>query len=1446
MRKISQQLSAWGLTLAVGAVCFGGLAQAAPLDKSELPAALKDWLPWVMHGEGALRCPAPYNGEEEKPCVWPARLELRAGSAGASFRLEVQVFGEPSRVGLPGDATAWPQDVKVAGRAQPVSEVGGRPTLLLSPGRHQVEGLIPWAAMPQDLALPEGVGSLVLSVDGAPVSRAADGQGRVWLKQPPETAQSSDAYTVHTTRLIDDGVPLRVTTHYDIAMSGKPREIELPAALLAGMVPESIESALPVRLQGGNAAEAKAGDKGAAPAGGSVWVQARSGNWTVEVVSRLMSPVESLALPAATASTEEVWSFAAHNEVRLVSVEGATTVDPKQVAMPEAWRGFPAYRLLPGQSLKLVQTRRGNPLPNPDQLKIARQLWLDFDGQGYTVHDDISGSLSRSSRLEMAAPGALGRAATAGEDQPITRLKAGGPEGLEVRSGAAQLSADSRVPGAPWRLPASGWLADFNQASAVLNLPPGWRLLHATGVDQAEDSWVSAWTLWDFFFVLLSALAAGRLMGWKAGAVLGAALVLSWHMPGVPQFLWLGWLGFLALGKVLPEGRFLNLARGAAWACAGLVALVLLPYAVHQVRLSIYPVLEQPWQTMGEALQQERPALLRPMETKIVEEVRPAPAPLTRDRRGDVRESVISYEIQDSAAKVKNAASPMAPPRPLAEVDPGAKVQTGPGLPTWAWTTHRLSWQGPVQQSQTLGLVLLPPAGTVVFRLGGLALMVLAWLLMVGRWPRGPWPPKARVSSGPAGTGKGGAAPGAAETPRPSPSAAASAARGLLRRGGQVGMIGALGVVSAVALMAVSSRAAAAELALETSIPASAVLEDMRNRLTAPPDCMPACAEIARMRVEAAGSRIQLRLEVHALADVALPLPGQGSHWQPTAVTVDGKPAVTRRDASGALWVAVSQGVSQVVLEADAGAASVVDIVLPMPVREVKAQLTGWSLSGLDARGLASGALSLSREQAQSRSQDQGTQRDALPPLVRVERTLRLGLRWTIETQIVRVAPSLAPLQVKVRLAPGETVNDDAVQVKDGVATLSLGAQASAGFQSSLKESPVVTLSSSPEPNQIEVWKLDASTQWHASLGGIAPVLHQEGGRWMPTWQPWPGEQVSINVTKPEGVAGQTFTVDGVETTVTPGARATDVSSKTSPRSSLGGNHRFELPPQAELLSVSVDGQVLPVQPQGGGVVVPITPGAHVVQVDSREPRGIGLWFQTTAVNVGAPGVNDRLNLKLSPDRVVLALGGPSVGPAVLFWGVLLVIVAVAIGLGRLRVSPLSALSWALLGVGVAQMSLIGMVLVAGWFLALEGRRRWGSSLTQSQFKALQLGVAMWSVAAAGVLFETVQVGLLGYPDLMVIGNASSASDLHWYADRFNLATAQAWVVSVPVLAYRLAMLLWALWLAASMLRWVKWGWACFSEGGYWPERRHPEPELAGRARPTPEPESPEPPVPPS
>ncbi|MBK7000135.1 MAG: hypothetical protein IPH35_09240 [Rhodoferax sp.] len=56
----------------------------------------------------------------------------------------------------------------------------------------------------------------------------------------------------------------------------------------------------------------------------------------------------------------------------------------------------------------------------------------------------------------------------------------------------------------------------------------------------------------------------------------------------------------------------------------------------------------------------------------------------------------------------------------------------------------------------------------------------------------------------------------------------------------------------------------------------------------------------------------------------------------------------------------------------------------------------------------------------------------------------------------------------------------------------------------------------------------------------------------------------------------------------------------------------------------------------------------------------------------------------------------------------------------------------------------------------------------------------------------------MGCPDLLIQGNGSDAWHLHWYEDRVRDSTTAAWVVSVPVLAYRVAMPVWALWLAGA------------------------------------------------
>jgi hypothetical protein len=1319
-------------------------AHAAPLTPAELPTAVRDWLPWAQQGQPPLGCPAGAAEGEAPVCVWTGRLQVSVAAREATFRLEVQVFGAPARVALPGEPGAWPQDVKADGRALAVLGADDRPAVWLAPGVHAVEGRLAWGdVMPQNLAVPAGLAAIVVTSDGATQTRAPDGDGRLWLRAVASPEQATDSLSLQTVRLVDDDLPLMVTTSFDLRVAGRARAVELPLALLPGLRAVELVSPLPARLT----------------EDGRLVVQARPGNWRLELRARLNSPVQALKLPE-TAAEEEVWVVKAQPTLRLIRPEGPAGVDPRQVAMPETWRALPAFRLKPGETLKLTELQRGLGKAAPDALRLARHLWLDFDGQGLTANDRFNGQLSASARLEMPAPGQLGRAALLGEDQPITRLTTDGPAGFEVRDRRGAIEADSRWPSGT-TLPASGWTVPVDGLQAQLQLPPGWRLLHAQGPSQADGAWVSRWTLWDFFFVLLAALAAYRLLGWRVGALLGVALVLTWHTPGSPPAaLWFGLLALTALAQALPAGRLqAALARGRI-AVAVLLALVLLPFAVEQVRESIYPSLEQ----VGPLAGLERETRSGPPLPASAEIAETAAAP--------------------SARKAAPALGRMMSYGALERVDPNARVQTGPGLPTWTWRSHALTWSGPVTPEQTLRLWLLPPWATALMKLGGLALLALALVVVAGMQP-----PRWR-------------------------GAPASMAAALLLM-----LLGAPTPSEATAPVAKPAESSHANTA---PWPSDAQLQALRDKLAAPPDCQPRCAELARLQVSAGGSSVQLRAEIHAQALVAVPLPGQGTGWQPGSITLDGQPAATRRDEQGQLWVAVPPGVHQIVLAADVGNAAGLDIALPLPPRALQADLKGWTLAGLDPRGQSTGAITLSREPVagSTRADDAGTQRDALPPLVRVDRRLELGLRWQVTTAVQRLAPSRAPLRVSWALLPGEAVSDARVTVDGSTASLQLGGEDSAEVASSLKPSDTLTLVAGKEPNQVERWTLDTSTQWHVDASGLPATALQQDEHLRPEWRPWPGETLKLAVRKPAGVAGQTLTLDSARTGVTPGERSTDLALTLKLRASLGGPQRLALPAGAELLGVTLNGQALPLQLRDGALTLPLTPGEQRVEVSWREPGGMGLLWRHDGLALGLPGVNDALHLAVPQDRLVLAVGGPLMGPAVLIWGVLAVVLVLAWFLPRGLPGVMARPAWLILALGVAPVSLGALGVLAGWFAVLEARRRWMRATPggpRGLRMAVQFALMLWTVFAIGALLDVLRTGLLGYPDLLVAGPDSSAQALSWFSDRFTEHTASAWVFSAPMWLYRALMLAWALWLAVSLLKWIGWAWRCFSEGGAWP-----------------------------
>ncbi|HZR36701.1 MAG TPA: hypothetical protein VFA75_15135 [Nevskia sp.] len=1386
-------------SLAAGILWIAGSAAAAPMTEAEVPAPLKPWIGWVLHDRDPRGC--ALGGDDGRACDWPSSLSLDLGNGGGAFGLQLRLDAA-GWVALPGGEEQWPQEVRVDSRPAPVSLHNGHPALYLPAGNYTVSGRFEWAHLPEALPLPASLGLASLRVNGAERAHPARDANGLWLGRGAQQAAAGDSLNLQVYRLVDDDIPLRVITHLQVEAAGAVREAQLGPVLPAGMQPLSIDSPLPARLD----------------EQGVLHLQLRPGVWSIEVTARAPAPVQELALPklAGPWPAEEVWSFAAHNGLRIVEVGGGTPVDPQQTQVPPPWRAYPAYAMKAGEALRFDEKQRGDPHPQPGQLSLQRRLWLDFDGGGYTVEDRIGGQLNDRWRLGVAAPLHLGSASLDGAPQPITRLGAD-DQGVEVRHGAVDLVAASRVDQRLSHLPVTGWDHEFQQVSAELNLPPGWRLLATSGVDNVPQTWVSRWSLLDLFAVLVAASAALRLFGPRWAALMLLTLALSWQEPAAPRWSWLNLLAAAALLRALPEslrgGRLaLWLGRYRALA-AVLVVLLAIPFALQQARNALHPQLEQdaaPLNPLG-IVPQARLAQTAPL----------AEAPPGPEQEKDVAEAATNGPATTAESPLANVTMAPGPPQQAAmaarrkaagktadysarsssmqRIDPSALTPTGPGLPDWSWRAATLSWSGPIAAEQSFRLWLLPPFLTRLLEV----LSILLVAAMLGRCVELRRPPLP-----------------------PGPTGAAAAALLLV-------LLGSLPWPA-------RADAPPADAAPPSPIPA--LLDELRARLLAAPDCAPDCAESPRLWLGLDADQVlNLRLTVDALAPVAVPLPvpalaggEQGGVWQPQRVLVDGGEVPLRRGGNGGLWARLGPGHHELLLSGSVAGLGQLQLPLPLKPRRVSAQLHGWLLSGVDDDGQAADTLQLLRQSADSGATAGNGAGQALPPLLQVTRTLRLGLDWQVETTVERLGVPYTPVNTEIPLLAGEAVTSAGVRVHDGAVQLSLApGQAQAQWTSRLANAASLSLHAAQRDDLFEVWRLDIAPIWHAEAGGLAPVSQQENGWRLPSYQPWPGESLELKLSRPQGLPGQTLTLDGASLVVTPGQHASEETLELRLRSSQGGQYALPLPAGSTVSLLVLDGEAQPAHIDNGRLILGLKPGAQQVQLGLRSGEGISWNLRTPALELGMPGVNARIDLELPQDRWILATGGPRMGPAVLFWGVLAVLLGVAAVLGRSGLAPLGTVQWALLFVGLSQIPVWAAAVVVGWFAALTWRGRRGEALSAGRFKLLQGALVLLTLLSLGLLFQAVAAGLLGQPDMQIAGNGSWSHSLHWYQDRFGQALPQARVWSAPLWLYRLLMLLWALWLANALLRWLRWGWSQFNAGGLWrqPAPLQPQP---GPATPPP------------
>ncbi len=1355
MRKKQYICSAYSLIVAcIFVLVFlqSGYAKDAPY----VPELLQPWVDWVLHDKKQLlACSPQYNDPDIYHCTWPSELEITLNDQGGEFRQTWLVHHE-SWVVLPGNSRYWPHGVQVDGKTQIVIEKNKTPRVQLQPGTHMVTGRFTWPRLPENLQIPSESALVSLAVNNEKIPFPnLDGSGRLWLRRVETEEKIENRLKIESFRLIDDAIPSQVLLYFTLDVAGSAREITLgPLYGPEKFTPLSLNSSLPVKLE----PDAR------------MRVQVRPGRYSLSLRLRHAGPLHELSFRPPDSGfwpEQEVWSFRAQPDLRLVEIAGVPPIDPLQTSMPKNWQKYPAYRMLPGDSIRFKEIKRGDPQPAPDQLVLNRSLWLRFDGSGYTIQDTINGQKNTNWRLEIAPSITLGRVAVDGAERLITRREGSKNAGIELRNGIVNLTADSVYPGKIAVLPATGWDHDFQQVKGRLYLPPGWKLLHAAGIDNIPRTWVKRWTLLDFFIVLIFTIALARLFSKSLAGIAFITLVLIYHEPGAPRYIWLALLIGFTLLKYLPEGK---LKKGVKiyQSCAILALVVIvIPYAIHALRIGIYPQLARPWTSMSEyALRQQAPQEVFQQRDMVQEMPAVQMESKPVGRLGKALDKRSGTPLRSTIASQK----PSYYGTQVMQYDPKALTQTGPGMPKWLpFETINFSWSGPVVRDQMVSFTLIGPRTNLVLAFVRVFLIIFLALGMFGvRYGR---------KSGLSFTG-----------------------------------MKSLKILSVLILILLSPN-----LSQSTEMPSSQILDELQGRLLEKDDCYPACSDISDVFITINRNRLTVAAHVDAQLDAAIPVPSHVKHWLPQQVVIDGTPARGLLRKENEIWVLVPAGKHIVKMSGPIRKQNTLQLPFPLRPHRVSIKADGWSVEGVHPDGTFDTQLQFKRIVEQVNKQTQILETGILPPFALVERNILLGLVWKIQTKITRLSPTGSGIVLDIPLLPGESVTTEGVRVLEGTAKINLRSdQTHLNWESFLEPADQILLEHKETNGWTEIWKVDVSPIFHLEYEGIPVILHKTGTRWYPTWHPWPGEAVRLKISRPAGIKGKTLTIERSHLELHPGKKTTAARMALSIKSSQGGQHTISLPVDAKLQEVKIKGKIQPIRQEGRRVALPVIPGQQNLELKWIEAQGMTTRYKSSGVDLGAASVNASVDIHLPSNRWPLLVGGEQlVGPAVLFWSVLIIIVLVAFGLSRTGLTTLRFYHWLLLGIGMSMSNLAAGLVVVGWLIALDLRKK-AATIEGGRFNLIQVGIAVLTVAAVASLVFAISGGLLGHPDMNIIGNGSNSGLLRWYQDVSDSTIPQAWVFSIPMLTYRLAMLTWALWISFWLVGILKWAWQQFTVPTLW------------------------------
>ena len=707
-----------------------------------------------------------------------------------------------------------------------------------------------------------------------------------------------------------------------------------------------------------------------------------------------------------------------------------------------------------------------------------------------------------------------------------------------------------------------------------------------------------------------------------------------------------------------------------------------------------------------------------------------------------------------------------------------ALIQTGAGIPDWQWNSYKINWHSPVSENQRFDVVVLSKNSYRAIKVLGIILALL-WLALILKDFI-----KLNVSD--------------------------------FRAQALTGLLAFLLLFPGYSVNVAAS-----------DFPEQSLLDELKQRLLAAPDCAPSCAAINQLTVTSHEKLLEMTMTVHANADTAIALP-RSEFWRPEKLSLNGSPVHSLLKRNNWLYLPVSKGLSTFSLKGQLAPVDTFQLEfkdIPLHIELEASQY--WQVIGSQANSLTGNSLEFLAtinqqpltENSAADDKSASSTRYSYQPFVQVTRHLFIDQIWTLQTSVERVAPNTGAINLAIPTLMGEHVMSADTLVENGqvAVTLPVGEHVFT-WHSTIDRQAIMSLHANADLPLIEQWQVTVSPSWHAKISGLPIILGEQDkdDYFSYLFYPYPSETLTIATSRPSAVKGDVIAIDRVNYKLEQGTRTSTLNLLFDYRSTRGGEHTINLPENYQLKSIKVDDKEINLQAEQGRLALPILPGKHSVNVSMRANITSELRLTVPAINLNAPVSNITSTVNLTQQRWVLWTNGPVLGPAVLYWGELLAFILFAILIARVPFSPLSSLSWIALGFGLSLNNWSVLMLVALWFASLTASTYRAKTISHTAFNFSQLLLYGLSIVTLLSLIAVIPTSLLSAPNMGITGNNSYGNHLQWFADKSNGALPEISVISIPILFYKGLMLTWVIWLSFTSLHWIKWAWAKLGLQGYW------------------------------